>query len=331
LAGKTGTNTDYISGLNQTVSSDRTFNQAAGEKVYSTPTINTYNYTSTSPTGVSGKSPNSITYSMPYTWNGVSADSGTDTTGGTLAYTTTGTLPSGFSVASDFATSGKINWANNTSTSAKDAKSNLKVTVTTPTGNKTSTAFQCTNCPQQAGIIDYGTPTLSGSYTYATAAASGVTDASPSATPSYSQVWTWNGVSGSGGTITTGGTYGYSTTGTLPSGFSTGTDFATTGKINWASRETTIGNSLDAKSNLKVTVTMNGKTSSALTCTNCTQEANNVETLTLTLGSSSIVYGTSTTGTVNATYSSGAQGDVTSLATLTAEKDSGNNDLVQIT
>ena len=61
LAGKTGTNTDYISGLNQTVSSDRTFNQAAGAKVYGTPTINTYNYTSTSPTGVSGKSPNSIT------------------------------------------------------------------------------------------------------------------------------------------------------------------------------------------------------------------------------------------------------------------------------
>ena len=243
--------------------------QSAGAKSYSTPTVNTFSYATFAAAGAT-KSP-SVTYSMPYTWNGVSADSGTDTSGGTLTYSK-GTLTSGATADSSYSSNGKITWANNTTTSSRSTHSVLTVTVKTPTGNQTSSAKTCTACTQSAGAKVYETPTLSGNYTYATAAAAGVTDASPNALPSYSQVWTWNGVSGSGGTLTSGQTVTYNyTAGTLPTGFTKGTNFATTGKINWSNNNST--STRTATSILSVTLTINGKTSASKACTACTQSA----------------------------------------------------------
>ena len=248
-----------------------TFNQPAGSQGNLTPVITGYSYSTAGATGVTNSAP-TVTYQQEQNaWNGVAGTGTVVSTGGTLAYTTTGTLPSGFSTGTNFATTGNITWANNTSASTKDAKSNLKVTVIL--GGLTSSAYTCTACSQSAGSMVYANPSITG-FSYSNFAASGATK-TPS-TITYSQSYTWNGVSGSGGSVTTGGTLAYATTGTLPSGFSTATNFATTGNVTWAGRGTTIGNSRDAKSNLTVTVTMNGKTSSAYTCTSCIQVGNYV-------------------------------------------------------
>ena len=252
-----------------------TFNQPAGSRGNLTPVITGYSYSTAGATGVTNSAP-TVTYQQEQNaWNGVAGTGTVVSTGGTLAYTTTGTLPSGFSTGTNFATTCNITWANNTSASTKDAKSNLKVTVIL--GGLTSSAYTCTVCSQSAGSMVYANPSITG-FSYSNFAASGATK-TPS-TITYSQSYTWNGVSGSGGSVTTGGTLAYATTGTLPSGFSTATNFATTGNVTWAGRGTTIGNSRDEKSNLTVTVTMNGKTSSAYTCTSCIQVGNYVTAIT---------------------------------------------------
>lgn len=261
----------YNSRTSSTVYS--TFNQPAGSQGNLTPVITGYTYSTAAAAGVTNSAP-TVTYRQEQNaWNGV-AGSGTvvSNTGGTLAYTTTGTLPSGFSTGNNFSTTGNITWDNNESTSTKDAKSNLKVTVTV--GSLSSSAYTCTACSQSAGAIVYETPTVS-NYKYSTnVSAAGTTDLGP-ATLSYSQAWTWNGVSGSGGNITTGGTLAF-TRKTTYSWMTEGTNFATTGKINVASRGTTIGNLRNFYSALSVTVTLNGKTSSSTTATVGRQVANYV-------------------------------------------------------
>ena len=280
-----------------------TFNQPAGSQAYLNPVISGFTYDTFAASGAT-KTP-TVTYYQDYAWNGV-AGSGTRTsnTGGTLAYSTTGTLPSGFSVGSNFSTTGSVTWANNTSTSTRDAKSNLKVTVTV--GGLTSSAYTCTACSQSAGAMVYSNPSITG-FSYADFAASGATK---SPTVTYSQTYTWNGVSGSGGTITSGGTLAYATTGTLPSGFSVASNYATSGSTTWASRTTTVGDARDAKSNLTVTVTLNGKSSTSYTCTSCKQVANAVTALALAVGSNTINYNGTTTCTATATYTSGSTLDV---------------------
>jgi len=280
-----------------------TFNQSAGSQAYLNPVISGFTYDTFAASGAT-KTP-TVTYYQDYAWNGV-AGSGTRTsnTGGTLAYSTTGTLPSGFSVGSNFSTTGSVTWANNISTSTRDAKSNLKVTVTV--GGLTSSAYTCTACSQSAGAMVYANPSITG-FSYADFAAGGATK---SPTVTYSQTYTWNGVSGTGGTVTSGGTLAYATTGTLPSGFSVASNYSTSGSTTWASRTTTVGDARDAKSNLTVTVTLNGKSSTAYTCTSCKQAANAVTALALAVGSNTINYNGTTTCTATATYTSGSTLDV---------------------
>ena len=197
--------------------------------------------------------------------------SGTYTSGSTTSATPTisyavKTAATGYSLSSN-----KVTVTNNTSTSARNG---FVVTVTASgSGSKTATSDRTFN--QAAGSKSYGTPSIT-AYTYASFAASGDTKSPASVT--YTQTWTWNGVSGSGGTITSGGTLAYSTTGTLPSGFSTASDFATSGKVTWDNRTTTVDDARSAKSNLLVKVTLNGVTSGNYTCTSCDQVANSLGT-----------------------------------------------------
>lgn len=260
--GITGTNSTYETGFNKTATSDRTFNQPAGSKVYGTPIVKTYTYTVTGATGATNKTP-TVSYSLPYTWNGTGSTS-YETTGGTIAYTSTGTFPDRLSVSTSFSTNGYITWGNNNTSSAKDGKSNLKVTVTKD-GN-TSTAYSCTSCYQSAGSITYASPTVT--FTYTRAAKTGET-ISPTLT--YTQSGNWNGVTSDSITpITTGATVTYTSTGTFPDRCSIATS---TGAVTWGNNNTATAK--QAKSNISVTVSNNGK-STTVSPTNCSQAAGSI-------------------------------------------------------
>lgn len=232
----------------------------------------------------------------------------TDTYTPTISYTVK-TAKSGYSLSSN-----SVTVTNNTSTSARNGFV-VTVTATGKTGtnstyesgyNKTATSDRTFN--QAAGVKVYGTPTVT--FTYTNTAASGVTDKTPT-TVTYSQPWTWNGVSGSGGNVTSGLTLSYSTTGTLPTGLSKGTNFATTGAITWASRGTIVGSQLNANSNIVLSIPFADKTRT-YNPTGCTQGENALTGISISLGSSSIKYNATTSATVTATYTSGSSKDVTS-------------------
>ena len=255
--GKTGTNSTYESGYNKTATSDMTFNQAAGAKVYANPVIS-----HTTPVSLSNAGQEytmSPTFSQTYTWNGVSGSGGTVTSGATYGYAVK-TSKDGYTLSS-----GKVTVTNNKSTSTRNG---FVVTITCSVNSKSSTKDITFN--QAAGAKVYGTPTVT--FTYTNTAASGATNKTPT-TVTYSQPWTWNSVSGSGGNVTSGLTLSYSTTGTLPTGFSKGTNFATTGAITWASRGTTVGSQLNANSNIVLSIPFADKTRT-YNPTGCTQDAN---------------------------------------------------------
>ena len=157
-SGKTGTNSTYVSGFNQTQTSDRTFNQAAGAIVYETPVINSWAYSGTALASGETRTPDSFSYYQNWTWNGVAGSGGTytyDNNGAfaTHSYTSTGTLPTGCTKGSNFSTMGTITWANRGTTvgDIRDASSNLKLTITA--NGKTSSAVTCSNCKQEANEL----------------------------------------------------------------------------------------------------------------------------------------------------------------------------------
>ena len=405
------------SGNSKTSYKDVTFNQPAGTISYAKPVVTAFIYDDFPASGDT-KVPvadEDITYSQGYTWNGVAGSGGYILSGGTLSFSTTGTLPSGFSTGSNFSTTGRVTWANRETTEgdARDAKNNLLVTVTlngvssdatacsrcrqlantvtwsnlgtinhdtpisftaiggeygmsptisdqtgtyssgstttysptfsygvitekegfsrfsykvyasnntttsarngfvvriTATGNGGKTATKDITFNQAAGSRVYAEPVIT-SFTYSDCAASGGTK---TPTVTYTQEYTWNGVSGSGSTVTSGGQLTYTVLDTLPYGFSTDNNFSSTGSVTWESRGTEIGSIKDAKNNLWVAVYLNGEISNGYRCTSCRQLANAVETLSLELGSSTIDYNGTTTGTLVATYTSGDDLDVSS-------------------
>ena len=243
-----------------------------------------------------------ITQSGSYT-SGSSASN----TSATYSYAVKTTV-SGYSLSSS-----KVTVSNNNTTSARNGFV-VTITATTPStaGSKSSTKDVVFN--QAAGSKVYNNPTIT-KFVYDTFPANGATK-TPSVT--YSQVWTWNGVSGSGGTLTSGGTLAYTTTGDLPSGFATATGFATTGSVVWANRTTVVGVARSAKSNLKVAVTMNDLTSATYTCISCDQVANELVELSLSLNPDTIEYGATSVPTTTATYTSGSTKNVSYLATYTS-------------
>ena len=119
---------------------------------------------------------------------------------------------------------------NNTSTAAKSG------TLTVVSDGLTAAC----SLSQATGIKVYGTPAVS--LTVADIPASGGTVSS--GTVAYSQTWTWNGVAGSGGTLTSGGTVAYSAA-------------VSTGSLSTTVRART------AVGTLTATVSMNGQSGSA--------------------------------------------------------------------
>lgn len=246
-----------------------------------------------------------------YTMSPTITQSGSYTSGSSASNTSADysyvvkTTVSGYLLSSD-----KVTVSNNNTASARNG---YTVTITATANSKSSTKDVVFN--QAAGSKKYETPAITG-YRYDVFAASGASKTPASVT--YTQVWTWNGVTGSGGTLTSGGTLAYTITGDLPSGFATATGFATTGSVVWANRTTVVGAARSAKSNLKVAVTMNGLTSATYTCTSCDQVANELVGLSLVLDPDTIKYGATSVPTATATYTSGSTKNVSNLATYTS-------------
>ena len=297
------------------------FEQPAGEIQYDTPEIDSFTYTQFPATGGTG-SP-TVTFHQGYTWNGVpDMNSGVVTTGGAYQYSTTGTLPDGFSTNTNYALNGSVGWGNNMTSNPRSAASNLRVRVTV--NGLTSAYKTCDLCSQAAGVIEYGTPEVT-AYSYAQFSAAGGTK---TPTVSYSVTYTWNGVAGSGGTATTGGTLTFTAANNLPSYATPGSDFSTTGSITYASRGTVqSGTTLNVKNYLSVIVTFGNVSSSSFTCTSCLQKANYrtwsnpviSHTTPVSLSAAGQTYAMSPTMTQTATYDSGATEEVTTGATYAYE------------
>lgn len=153
------------------------------------------------------------------------------------------TAVTGASIASN----GTITWANNTSTSARSV-----TVVITATGTSSKVGTKEVICSQSAGVQVFATPTIS-SYAYDERDAAGGT-----LTPkiSYSQVWTWNGVTGSGGTITSGATISAS----IPTPVTGASVNASNGIVTWTANTGAV-----RQVTVLLTVTLNGKTSAAST------------------------------------------------------------------
>ena len=214
-----------------TWSTTATCTQEANILTWNTPTISRATPVSIAANGGTNNVATGLTYSQTGQYSSGSPASANS--GGTLSYAVK-TAKTGFSLSGSTVTA-----TNNTSTSARNG---FVVRITLTLNGKTATKDITYN--QTAGSKVYGTPSVSLSYP---TVAYNVTVADP--TVSYSQVWTWNGVSGSGGTITSGGYISYTGTG--------GTSYPTntvSGRITWGTNSSTSARSIT----VTATVTLNG-------------------------------------------------------------------------
>ncbi len=214
-----------------TWSTTATCTQAANTLTWNTPTISRTTPVTIAAAGGTDNVATGLTYSQTGQYSSGSPASANS--GGTLSYAVK-TAKTGFSLSGSTVTA-----TNNTSTSARNG---FVVRITLTLNGKTATKDITYN--QTAGSKVYGTPSVSLSYP---TVAYNVTVADP--TVSYSQVWTWNGVSGSGGTITSGGYISYTGTG--------GTSYPTntvSGRITWGTNSSTSARSIT----VTATVTLNG-------------------------------------------------------------------------
>lgn len=183
---------------------------------------------------------------------------------GTKIYT--GTELTGFNLSSNATTVATVSGVtitvvNNKSTSTKSA------TITVSKSGYTSATIALS---QSAGAKVYATPVIS-TYTYDKRDAAGGT-----LTPklAYSQVWTWNGVAGSGDTIsgsTSSPATGVTIAATIPTPVTGASVAAATGVVTWTANQGT-----ERSVTVSLTITMNGKTSAAKTAT-ATQLADTID------------------------------------------------------
>ena len=214
-----------------TWSTTATCTQAANTLTWNTPTISRTTPVTIAAAGGTDNVATGLTYSQTGQYSSGSPASASS--GGSLSYSVV-TAKTGFSVSGSTVTA-----TNNTSTSARNG---FVVRITLTLNGKTTTKDITYN--QAAGSKVYGTPSVSLSYP---TVAYNVTYADPKI--SYSQAWTWNGVSGSGGTITSGGSVTYTGTG--------GTSYPTnsvSGRITWGTNSSTSERSIT----VTATVTLNG-------------------------------------------------------------------------
>ena len=327
--GITGTNSTYETGFNKTATSDRTFNQAAGAKVYANPTVTGYSYANFSAAGESSKYP-TVTYTQDWTWNGVSGSGDTDSytydsshtsPGGTFAFTVTGALTSGFSKGTSFATSGRITAASRGTTigNARNCTSKLSVVVTV--NSKASASFTCSGCIQNGNYVTVVAPRASSGTTHIAYADIGPGATSAPVTTNGGATYTFT--SGDTSTSVPGSSYGsvtYSRTYTLGSVQNGFTAVNSSGTLTVTSKGTTVGGpwtSGNVTSVLTVTWTHSstysagGTKSGTMTSTvTCTQTANALTNLSISVGTNPINYGGTSTCTVTATYTSGATKNV---------------------
>ena len=212
-----------ITATSNSVSKSITITQSAGAKVYgnwSSWTVNiSADKTSIGATGGTATISTSASRTRSYTWNGVAGSGGTETGNGS---------PSLSKVSgSGNWTSPKVTYGNNTSTSGKSTV--IRATIDSTTKDITIS--------QSAGSKLYGS--WSSWSVYCNASSYIVAVSGGSVTIYYgasrSRSWTWNGVSGSGGTESKSGTPILSASGsgslsgtTLSYGNNTSTSFRTT-------------------------------------------------------------------------------------------------------
>ena len=188
------------------ITKDITISQSAGAKQYgawSAWTVNISNSGNVAPSGGSSNITTSASRTRTWTWNGVSGSGGTETGTGTPTL-------SKVSGAGTFA-SNKVTYDNNTSTSARSTV--IRATMDSVTKDTTVT--------QNAGAKSYGAKVYHTKYYGTNPDGSGldftgypytneidtVADANTISIRVYyrlytTQLWTWNGVVGSGGTNT---------------------------------------------------------------------------------------------------------------------------------
>ena len=212
-----------ITATSNSVSKSITITQSAGAKVYgnwSSWTVNiSADKTSIGATGGTATISTSASRTRSYTWNGVAGSGGTETGNGS---------PSLSKVSgSGNWTSPKVTYGNNTSTSGKSTV--IRATIDSTTKDITIS--------QSAGVKQYSA--WSSWSVYCNASSYIVAVSGGSVTIYYgasrSRSWTWNGVSGSGGTESKSGTPILSASGsgslsgtTLSYGNNTSTSFRTT-------------------------------------------------------------------------------------------------------
>ena len=192
---------------------------------------------------------------------------------------------------------------NNTTTSSRTGNT---ITITA-TGNGSKSGTTSVSFSQSAGAIVYDAPVVS-AFTYSTSvSAAGVTDLSP-ATLTCTRTYTWNGVSGSGNTetITSGITWAFTNSG-ASSYVTNGTDFATTGKINVATRGTTVDNERSFYTSISVIATVDGVSSVSKQATAGAQNGNYVVS----------IVPRATSGSKHFKYNNIGPGDTSASPTLT--------------
>ena len=312
----------------KTATSDRTFNQAAGAKVYANPTVTGYSYANFSAAGESSKYP-TVTYTQDWTWNGVSGSGDTDSytynsshtsPGGTLAFTAS-TLTSGFSKGTNFATSGRITAASRGTTIGNERNCTSKLSVVVTVNSKASASFTCISCVQNGNYVTEVAPRASSGTTHIAYADIGPGATSAPVTTNGGATYTFT--SGSTSTSVPSTSYGsvtYSRTYTLESVQNGFTAVNSSGTLTVTSKGTTVGGpwtSGNVKSVLTVTWTHSssysagGTKSGTMTSTvTCTQTANALTSLSISVGTNPINYGGTSTCTVTATYTSGATKNV---------------------
>ena len=206
--------------------------QAANTLTWNTPTISRTTPVSIAAGGGSNNVATGLTYSQSGQYSSGSPASANS--GGSLSYSVV-TAKTGFSISGS-----TVTVTNNTSTSARNG---FVVRITLKLNGVTATKDITYN--QAAGAKVYSTPSVSLSYPTVPYDA---TVADP--TISYSQVWTWNGVSGSGGTITSGGSVTYKGYGGISFPVN-----SVSGRITWGTNSSTSERAIT----VEATVTLNGK------------------------------------------------------------------------
>lgn len=274
-SGSTGNNTSTtakttatVTGTYGSLSATCTVGQSAGTVEY----IITPSVTAMGTLAAAGQSKTStITYTTK--WNGVTTATGTALSGYTITENT-----DSLRIVSASGTTGTVTVtsSNNKSTSSGTFTYTISKSGYTPATISGSVA---------AGSKVYDTPTITG-YTYATFAYAGATK---TPTVSYSQTWTWNGVSDSGGTENSGGTLTFSMT--ASNGFTLGS--TSTGSMTAAAQtaNTNGANIVSRKPSTMPTVKvlLHGKTSSTYSCTACQQNGVWYRVKSVSSSSSSVV------------------------------------------